>query len=437
MSHIQIEKLALHGHTIDFSFSVSADIRRFFLTRHLHYEYDVDISAVPPSILYIPAVANVIHVGWALGCQIRVEELDRDFAESLAEIETIAKKTYSQFRFAGDTLRAEKTVRNRFAGDRYTLLFSGGIDSLASYITHREKRPILCTFWFWGTDTLAYEKRHWEIARENFFNFCGQESLDGHVVQSNLWELLDDRKLAKKTGLRFWLAQVSHGLVWIASLAPLVVQQSQAVIIAGGATDTIVGEWGSMPEADSKIRIADIRTIHDGDTSSRQKKIHSLVAKHPELFKFITVCFENGRNLNCSRCEKCIRTITGFALAGVDPNCCNFKISGQDLQRLIRKFEKGALSCQPTYHVNLWDEFKKFVPADERSLPLAAPDFFRWLKEYDFRNHRVSPFRRRLNRWQRKMNRLRWHRLMFKGKKVYRQMKAEFLSRTEKKLPEC
>jgi len=68
---------------------------------------------------------------------------------------------------------------------------------------------------------------------------------------------------------------------------------------------------------------------------------------------------------------------------------------------------------------------------------LAAPDFFRWLKEYDFRNHRVSPFRRRLNRWQRKMNRLRWHRLAFKGKKMFRQMKAEFLSRTEKKLPEC
>ena len=49
------------------------------------------------------------------------------------------------------------------------------------------------------------------------------------------------------------------------------------------------------------------------------------IAHEPAVWKFLRVCWKNNsQELNCGRCEKCVRTMVSLAAAGVLPKCETF-----------------------------------------------------------------------------------------------------------------
>ncbi len=75
--------------------------------------------------------------------------------------------------------------------------------------------------------------------------------------------------------------------------------------------------WGSHPVSNPLMSSRHFQVIDDGAESSRSEKIQ-LLARWPEAMRHLHVCLVNwGSHANCCKCEKCIRTILSFRVAGV------------------------------------------------------------------------------------------------------------------------
>lgn len=77
-----------------------------------------------------------------------------------------------------------------------------------------------------------------------------------------------------------------------------------------------VTTWGSTPLMDPLFSGSSLRIEHDGARLSRLEKVR-LLAPWPEAINSVRVCFVNRPGeLNCGRCEKCIRTKVELAAVG-------------------------------------------------------------------------------------------------------------------------
>jgi hypothetical protein len=74
--------------------------------------------------------------------------------------------------------------------------------------------------------------------------------------------------------------------------------------------------WGSTPLMDPLFSGSSLRVEHDGARLSRLEKVR-LLSSWPEAIDNVRVCFVNRPGeLNCGRCEKCIRTKLELAAVG-------------------------------------------------------------------------------------------------------------------------
>lgn len=85
-------------------------------------------------------------------------------------------------------------------------------------------------------------------------------------------------------------------------------------------TDTATIEelhpWGSHPPLDPNYSSADLQIRHEGLQLSRLDKAR-LVAGWDAALQNIRICWTNPTDdLNCGRCEKCVRTMTEFLVVG-------------------------------------------------------------------------------------------------------------------------
>ena len=104
------------------------------------------------------------------------------------------------------------------------------------------------------------------------------------------------------------------------------------LLLQGGYTTGLLGSAfpyqnlmlprGSNPVTDHLLSQTAFQIVHDGAGFTRQQKIQE-IANWSEALQNLRVCWE-GKQLdrNCGRCEKCIRTILGFRVAGLGlPPC--------------------------------------------------------------------------------------------------------------------
>lgn len=81
--------------------------------------------------------------------------------------------------------------------------------------------------------------------------------------------------------------------------------------------------WGSDPRLDHLLSTETLEIVHDGAAFTRVEKT-VVLARWPETFTRLRVCYaKNGLN-NCSKCEKCIRTMITLDMFGALPNYTTF-----------------------------------------------------------------------------------------------------------------
>jgi hypothetical protein len=130
-----------------------------------------------------------------------------------------------------------------------------------------------------------------------------------------------------------WWGRMQHGLAITALMAPLShVYGIDKIYIASSTTKETDAFWGSTPAVDNEIKWAGVSVVHDGYEADRAEKIDTLVkfAEEKEVDFPVKVCYSNRTTaLNCSRCDKCCRTILLIILSGTDPNRFGFNTSAK------------------------------------------------------------------------------------------------------------
>ena len=102
--------------------------------------------------------------------------------------------------------------------------------------------------------------------------------------------------------------------------------------------------WGSHPVSDPHLGSRHFAVSDDGGEKMRFQKVE-LISQWPEAMRHLRVCFENpSSHANCCRCEKCIRTILNFRIAGCPlPPAFARDVSDRDIRRVRFKHDDNLL----------------------------------------------------------------------------------------------
>lgn len=397
--YIKIEDLSIYKNRILVRLSCSKNIQKYLLSNTLYIEYDKNIDEVPNSILQIPAVSGIITLAWLTGADVYVKEFDAAYLNSLQKVKKVLRGWYPEFPFS--EIYADKIILNRFNNNGYGLLFSGGIDSMTSYIRHRDKKPNLIH--------CVVRKEHLNRNREHLINFAKQENVTINVIKTNMYNVTHGLLIYAQFGVDWW-PDVGHSIVYTGLCAPLTQKINVGtLLIASSYTREFKYPWGSHPLIDNNISWGGCRVLHDSYELSRQQKIsHVLknyIASHDgdHVLKALaselacgssSVCGKCAECVSSSGCMKCLRNIAGLALENINPNLCGFNldmetfdfikqgfIEGNFIKSRILIRTKAGILGKADELFFLKDIQKGYTKIDHNLYN--SKEFFQWFKNFD------------------------------------------------------
>ena len=388
MTEISIGRPDVEGGTLRCQVSYDRPLRRFFTGKEFVADYDVDVDEVPESVAVIPVLAHACPVAWANGADVHVRAVDAEFLESLRAVGNELVDMYPEF-MEGGTIHVDEAVENEPPEEGTggsAMLFSGGVDSVATYLRHREEAPALVSVQGWIVR--QDEPERWARVREQVTAFAEPRGLSSHSISSNMLEFVDSPMLQahfQRHVVGAWYSSVGHGLGMLGLCAPLTYASGyETLYIAATHTEDFEEPWGSHPRIDDQVRWSGTRAVHDGYELSRQEKLELIADYLRETDEELTLrtCLESEVGENCSECEKCYRTAVGLLLAGFDPNEVGYDVEAGTFAEIRSAFERGAFTMGE-HQRYMWQDLKDHLPPEwEYSWP-EAERFFAWLEAVD------------------------------------------------------
>jgi len=184
-----VTKVEATGHRLQVEFNCSGQIRKFFQLNQFIVEYNVDIEAVPEEILIIPFLATVSPIIWANQEKLYIKTVDGMFLDSLEKVKKSLQAFYLRLTLGG--MIQVKKIGNLSSSHtaKSMMLFSGGIDSLATYIRHQKEQLTLVHVI--SADILQQKNgdRKTEIAEIRQFSI--DHNLSFRRVSSNFMAMVD------------------------------------------------------------------------------------------------------------------------------------------------------------------------------------------------------------------------------------------------------
>ena len=402
---IKITKVKATDNKLEVELDVSKKISKYFLKNHFEIFYDKNIDNVDESILTIPPVLFTIQISWATEADLYVKKLDETCLMFLKKLRKVFEIYHPNFSASGN-IYVQKIIANKFNNKQSALLFSGGIDSLYSYVRNKDQNPILVTL-LGVNDSNRLDKRNNDL-KNLTQKFSEQEGMEIHFIRSMLWnfssnEIINDHMLDHDFKVNWW-EDVAAGFVALGLVAPITVERIGRILYSSTYPKNLrtTHFQGRHFLADNDFSWSDIDLVYYGDFS-RQEKIHFL-RNTPNYFKNLLVCFFPIQSLNpknCGCCVKCWRTIIGLILEGIDPNECNFHIKNNVLDEIKDMLNSCPFLFRSRY---LFLDIQKHIPDtirdDEISRGYHSKQFFEWFKDYKFPDYKKGNwFFNRLKYW--------------------------------------
>lgn len=177
-----------------------------------------------------------------------------------------------------------------------------------------------------------------------------------------------------------WWGGVKHGLALLGLCAPITyTEEINKLYIASSFTKLFSYPWGSHPDIDNNVKWAGTKAEHDGYELSRQDKIEVIAdyirKEYPDLY--IRSCWASDKGLNCSKCEKCSRTITGLELAGSDPNNHGYIVNADTFKVIKKKLLSGWPIGEDEEY--MWQDLQSHCDLDKDFPHLEAKKLATWL----------------------------------------------------------
>ncbi len=184
-----------------------------------------------------------------------------------------------------------------------------------------------------------------------------------------------------------WWEVMSHGLVQLSLCAPLTSNKIKTLIVSSSGTHKDTSTYGSHPYIDNQVRWGGTTVTHDGLDYNRQQKIKFFIKKHIHdtgYYPPLQVCnykpFLHG-GFNCGRCEKCLRTIIGLIVEGVDPVKCGLPI----YRNIYEHIKKNII---PHVLLKDWERIQPHIDFEKTQITdlYESKEFLHWLKHQNLEN---------------------------------------------------
>ena len=187
--------------------------------------------------------------------------------------------------------------------DATVQFFTGGVDSFFSLLNNRAE--VAALVYVHGYDVPLAQIDH----RRRVSRSLASASVDLGIplveLESNARTLLDH--------FGDW-GHHTHGAA-LASIALMLGADASRVILPSTHTIEEREPWGSHPDIDPLWSTATTTIEHHGVETSRFAKIAALTGEEV-VSDHLRVCWNTTTELNCSDCEKCLRTMTAFDILG-------------------------------------------------------------------------------------------------------------------------
>lgn len=99
--NIIIEKINKKNNIFEVKYKVSDEIKEFFREDKFFMKYNESIEDIPEGILIIPFITNILPILWLTSSKIEVDELDKNFYESIENIRKGYENMYLEAKFFG------------------------------------------------------------------------------------------------------------------------------------------------------------------------------------------------------------------------------------------------------------------------------------------------------------------------------------------------
>ena len=381
---IKIGDPTLKGNKVENKITSSDGMRKYLKYSTFYAKYDEELEW-NPSILNIPAVASLITLAWLTGAVIKVNDLDKKFADSMKLLYDEYNGMYPEA--LPGQLRVKRAHVNKSDADGLALFFSGGLDSTYSLYRLRDKSPRLIMIG--GFDVYMDKPRDeaiWKKWKKTYGEFAEREGLKLNFIRTNSRALIREHAVdynhRNKLKLSFWDA-LRHAPLLIGLAAPLSKGRFNKLVISASRTPeqpTTKLPYSSAPNTDEKVAWADLKVTHYGQIH-RYEKIKALLDPLRAGRITFKTCFKLHPDLNCSHCEKCGRVIAFLLAEGVDPNTCGFHVDDDTLKEIRRRFEKFI---KWNYRMKLhWVPWIKDLPEEVPDL-YGIREFVTWMRDFKY-----------------------------------------------------
>ena len=391
---VKLSAPTVRGTRVEIEVEASDRMNEFIQADRFFADYSTPIEDVPKAILTIPAVANIAPVCWATDADLFIDTLDRTFCNSLQRVQDAFSDFYPILETSASTFVNKPRDVPAPLNDESSsgVLFSGGIDSLATLVRQHKESPTLFTVR--GADIGLDQDDAWQRTRSLVSKCAAEYDLENQFIESNLYTFINRPTLSGLFGYDItdgaWWSGVQHGMGLLGISAPVAYDHGLSdLYIAATYTEDFDQPWGSHPAIDDKVAWSGTTCQHDGFELSRQQKIELLIS-HTEqegLDLPIRVCYRSESAKNCSRCEKCCRTIVGLLVAGADPTEYGFAIYDDTFEHIRTQIESGewVFGFDEIY---MWSDIQRHTPTPEAVDDPKIASFYRWLHGIDPEDYR-------------------------------------------------
>ena len=336
MNKMEITEVIVNKNVIKIEYIVSGEWKKLFNTdKEFIIEYSKEIENVNKSIAVIPFMTNILPMVWVFDAELFVDELDKEFYDSISGFKNGYIDMYKNINFQGKVY-VESIIKNRQERNNNTVtLFSGGVDAYHTLITHVEERPTLISMW--GADIKTDNEKGWSVVEKHIKQVAQEYNLEYVIIKSTFREFINEYELStytKKMCNDNWWHGFQHGIGLLGHVASYAWQYNiNKLYIASSFTIEDKGKvtCASDPTIDNYLKFANCQVIHDGYDCNRQAKINRICnyVKEKGSEVQLRVCWESEKGSNCCNCEKCYRTILGIIAEKQDPRKYGFNYSDE------------------------------------------------------------------------------------------------------------
>jgi len=271
------------NNTIVWKYKLPRKLKRYFLTNMFFASYTkAYLSKIDESILNIVPTSFVAPIIWASGCKLYVDSLDETFYNSLVTLKKLQKMILGNAQKDGDII-VGKLIKNKFRGKHLGLLFSGGVDSTASFIRNMERKPIL--FYIWGVDIPYYEVEMGKRVMKRVLKFAREMGVRVRFVRSNARDLNEIMLSKHFRTTDVWWSRLGHTLILLGLVSPLTYDVNKVLMAATIKMSRDIPIYSCyQPQYVNSIAWADVKVRLDGSDMARIEKM-VLLAQNPKFLK--------------------------------------------------------------------------------------------------------------------------------------------------------